>query len=1306
MTQRSSSSVFATGYVRLQGDTETIVVRAFFDMGAEADLMSEKCAISANLKQTRYCVEIEGITGREVIHTGLVRARISPWFNSNENHTMDKTFIVMKKLPKCQRNDFNGDIPEFNDLRKADPFFNKTGNAQVLFSVETWSDIIENEVIRSKSGLCAQKTAFGYAIFGSLYEQDAERMQKAKQILSTRVTIDEDSFCNWTKLLERFWEMEEFSEPLPSIEDIRAIKYFKETVTFRTDGRYIVRIPFIEGDNELGDSRTTALARLSQLERKFKRNPDLKTKYGFSMQEAIDLGHMRLATETELSKHGYYIPHHAVAKDRIVCDASAVTSNGKSFNDIQITGPNLQENLADIILRFRFHRFVFTADIKKMYKQILVHSDDLHFQKILWRFDERDPIRVYVLTTVIFGNKASPFLALMTMQHLADRFADKYPLAAHATRKERYMDDYITGADTIEQIVELCRQLNSLMSEAKMELGKWQTNNEQTAQLVNGHFDEQLVELKDEFTKMLGIKWNTMSDSFHFLIENKWDPNMKVTKRSIVSASAKLYDPSGFLSPVIIIAKSFIQTLWKLGINWDDSLPEHLAKTWLDYYNGLMHLNQLAIPRWINTTVGREIELHAFSDASIHGYGGVIYVRCASGAEVWCNILTSKIKVAPVKPTTIPRLELCATLLLAKLAKRVREKCGLEYAPLHLYTDSTVALYWLSKNPSELKTFVAHRVHDVKKSINDGNWSYVPTKENPADLCSRGVRAQDLINNSMWWHGPQFLSQSTSQRTFKRPDLTDEERLVARKEYKPIVCAQMAINNKNWPSINGMPLIERCQSLDSLIRITASVYKFRDIMMHRYVRNPNSLGRFSNVQLNDALDVWIRYSQMAHFGKEIHQLETEGEVDASSPLAKLCPFIDEHSIMRLRGRIANANVSFDERFPIIIPARCHFVRLLMRKAHIVTLHGNVQSMLHYVRNKFWVIGAKRAAAAHVNHCVKCKRYKAEDRAQLMGDLPPERLAFVDPFHFCGVDFFGPIKLKRYEGRCRTIDTGYAAVFTCMTTKMIHLECVSNLTSERFLWAFSRFVNAYNITPAKMFSDNGRTFIGAANILKEVLNCWRSDEVDNFLTTAGIQWQFICPKAPFRGGLWESAVRLAKYHLRRVLGDYILTFEQYTTLLAKITTVLNSRPLVAESDDPLNLNYLTPARAIRSNTAMQPLARNYDDVPLNRITQQALVDKLHQEFWKGYRREYLGTLQNRYKWNRKTENLKVGDFVLLKDDNVPPAIWPMARVTEAYEDKEGLVRTVRLVTPKSEFTRPVQKLVKLPIKREDQEEFQN
>lgn len=215
----------------------------------------------------------------------------------------------------------------------------------------------------------------------------------------------------------------------------------------------------------------------------------------------------------------------------------------------------------------------------------------------------------------------------------AERFKEKYPLATHATMSERYMNDYITGADTIEKIIELCQQVTDLLSEAKMELGKWKTNNEQIAQLVNGNFHDQVVELKDEFTK-LGIKWKTMRDSFHFFIENDWDTNMKITKRSIVSATAKLYVPSGFLSPVIILAKSFIQMLWKIGNKWDELLPNDLRKSWLEYFMGLKNLNNLSILRWIQTTTGREIELHAFSDASIYEYGGVDYVCCVSGADV------------------------------------------------------------------------------------------------------------------------------------------------------------------------------------------------------------------------------------------------------------------------------------------------------------------------------------------------------------------------------------------------------------------------------------------------------------------------------------------------------------------------------------------------------------------------------------------------------------------------------------------------------------------------------------------------
>lgn len=216
-----------------------------------------------------------------------------------------------------------------------------------------------------------------------------------------------------------------------------------------------------------------------------------------------------------------------------------------------------------------------------------------------------------------------------------------------------------------------------------------------------------------------------------------------------------------------------------------------------------------------------------------------------------------------------------------------------------------------------------------------------------------------------------------------------------------------------------------------------------------------------------------------YYASDIREIKEEGHVNRLSGLIRLQPFIDGRGLLRLRGRIANANVSDDERHPIILPPHCQFVRLLMREAHLKQSHGNLQEMRHYVRARYWIVEEKRAALRVLKSCVICLRHVHADGKQLMADLPKERLSFLPPFTYCGVDYFGPISVQKFEGRCNSTIAGYVAIFICMTTKMIHMECCSNLKSEQFIWALSRFSAIYR-TPIKMMSDNGRTFVGSDN----------------------------------------------------------------------------------------------------------------------------------------------------------------------------------------------------------------------------------
>lgn len=200
-----------------------------------------------------------------------------------------------------------------------------------------------------------------------------------------------------------------------------------------------------------------------------------------------------------------------------------------------------------------------------MYRQILIHKSDLPKQKILWRFSENEPIQEYVLLTVTYGLKASPFLAIRTMVQLAADYKNQFPRAAHATQFERYMDDYMSGSDTEEELMELYNELNHLTNEAGMELGKWKSNNARVINQINVDLaeNEKLLELNDEAASILGLKWQPSSDCFVFEIKERWGENTPVTKRNITSAVAKIYDPNGYLSPIVITAKAFIQETWK-----------------------------------------------------------------------------------------------------------------------------------------------------------------------------------------------------------------------------------------------------------------------------------------------------------------------------------------------------------------------------------------------------------------------------------------------------------------------------------------------------------------------------------------------------------------------------------------------------------------------------------------------------------------------------------------------------------------------------------------------------------------------
>lgn len=403
--------------------------------------------------------------------------------------------------------------------------------------------------------------------------------------------------------------------------------------------------------------------------------------------------------------------------------------------------------------------------------------------------------------------------------------------------------------------------------------------------------------------------------------------------------------------------------------------------------------------------------------------------------------------------------------------------------------------------------------------------------------------------------------------------------------------------------------------------------------------------------------------------------------------------MDVNHILRIYGRLNKSDFSSEQKRPIILDYRCELAKKLAQEAHNSTCHGGAQLCTQYLRNKYWILKIRVLTRQVVKKCVICCRFKQEGAAQFMADLPSMRTQVVPAFFHCGVDFAGPFKLK--QSRNVTIK-GYIAVFICMTYKAIHLELVGGLDSHSFIAALIRFINIRAGVVHHMYSDNGGNFVKADTDLQQAVFAWKCEEVMNYLTTNSIQWHFNVPHAPHHGGLWEAAVKSMKHHLKRMGGAHLFTYEELATLLTKISACLNSRPLTPISNDPSDLQPLTPGHFLIGQPILTPYeALIRENMPMNRLTAWQRIQKLQQEFWKRWSEEYITEQQRRNKWAGCNRSLKIGDLVFIKNWITPPSEWLMGRVIRVFTGTDGFVRSCRLKTATNELDRPITQLCLLP-----------
>ncbi|XP_077275939.1 uncharacterized protein LOC143904852 [Temnothorax americanus] len=721
-TRHKPSVLLATAWVTVSVESgRSAVVRALLDQGSEMTFISENLAQTLRARRVRQpnSVSAVGSVHAETF-THITRVSLSP--RQSLVPSLSTTALILKSLasytPK-QSMDLSS-LSHLSDLQWADEDPTSLCPINIIIGADLYSDIILDGVRKGNPGLpLAQNSVLGWIITGPIDASSRDDRSNPSSVNRALPCISAHHLFNSPTLeaeLRRFWEVEELPQnPTPAPKDVLCEEHFRATHYRDPDGRYVVRLPFKKGPPiSIGEFRPRAEQMLKALTRRFRDKPAFEKEYREFLEEYERLGHMRLAAApSDQTEQHVYIPHHGVIREgsstthlRVAFNASSVTSNGTSLNDHLHVGPKLQREITAIIMRWRQYRYVYSADIAKMYRQIRIDSRDVNYQHIVWIRSGLEPLVSFILLTITYGMICAPYLALRILEQLSLDEGQNFPLATLILCDNIYVDDVLFGADDTFRIRQARDQLVSLLRRGGFKLRKWASNSPSLlSDLAADHglaCHKQLAQ--DEQVKILGIGWNPATDMFKFrVLLSDVTPN---SKRAILSAIAKLYDPLGWVTPVTITAKIFMQHLWRARIAWDDAIPETLRPKWRELYTRLSHLSSLQIPRWTGFRADNlRAKIHGFADASNIAYAAVVYLKVVSASgEITVTLLAGKSKVALLQPLSVPRLELSAALLLARLIHFIRESLDLACLPYHCWTDAKIVLAWLKQHPSRWKT--------------------------------------------------------------------------------------------------------------------------------------------------------------------------------------------------------------------------------------------------------------------------------------------------------------------------------------------------------------------------------------------------------------------------------------------------------------------------------------------------------------------------------------------------------------------------------------------------------------------------
>lgn len=1078
------------------------------------------------------------------------------------------------------------------------------------------------------------------------------------------------------------------------------------------NGHYEYELPFRDSNPCLPDNEYLARQRLSSLKRKLMQNPSFYKDYSVFMTQLFDAGHAEQVPDMEMDRTDgktWFIPHHGVYnpnkpnKIRVVFDCSS-RCKGISLNSMLLQGPDLINSLLGILLRFRQDHVAVVGDIEKMFYQVKVAYQDRDYMRFFWwkNGDLEAQPAVYRMTVHLFGAVSSPSVSNFALRQTIDDYGDLFqPTVGEQARSSFYVDDFLCATSSDDKAIELVQGLSALCLKGGFRITKWLSNSRTVLENVSSA--DRATEVADlnletfPTGRALGVTWNVDKDLLGFTVQAKVT---SPTRRCILSTLSSIFDPLGIAAPFILPGKQLLQELCRRGVDWDTELSTSDTDQWNQLIHELSELKKVRVPRCIkpSVTFGKviQIQLHHFSDASDKGYGTATYIRFLNDlGSSFCNLLFAKARVAPLKKITTPRMELTAAQLAVKINHLLMQQLNLNIDETYFWTDSITVLRYIHNTRSRFHTFVANRLQIIHEGSNVNQWKFVDGVNNPADLASRGLRIGDKKKTEIWLKGPIFLREPNAEWPVN-PDINSAS-LTEDPEIKKSTCATAVICDTSLLD----DMIARFSDVMKLKRTLAWVLHFiKCLKSHRTRRQSKRIKATlpttcmpSVKDLDNAEIILIKHVQGRHLGEEVTRLtdvklqEKAPGVKTSSAIYKLDPFVSEN-VIRVGGRLSNSSLPYDVKHQILLPRESSLTHLILSDIHHRIGHLGKNAMLADLRLKYWIPQAGHLIKRTISKCVDCRRYSARPQVQKMADLPSDRIeSDIAAFTYVGMDYFGPLEVKRG----RTTHKRYGVIFTCCSSRAIHLEVAHSLTTDSCINAIRRFVSRRGPV-ACIRSDNGTNLVGAEAEMREQIASWNQSRIGRTLQQHHIDWKFNPPSASHFGGIWERLIRLVRRVLYSLLRDQSISLddESLHTVMCEVEQIVNNRPLTPSSDNPNDLDMLTPNHLLlgRRNTNMPPGMFTPEDKYVKRRWRQ--IQHIANVFWSRWSKEYIPLLQERQKWLKSSRSIAVGDIVLITASS-PRNTWLMGRVTEVHPDRKGLVRVVTLKTQNGVLTRPIHKL---------------